>query len=127
VYRTNMITTSSSNSASHNHESLGVDQEQAPETQATTLYTGSMSMMHPYREGSLDNKTHLPGSTRLGGRTTFQCKFVFSSQRHVNNFLKLISINKCNFRFTKIEVAKTITSMMKIPLFQLSHVSKYPK
>jgi hypothetical protein len=42
---------------------------------------------------------------------------------------KLITINKYNFRFKNIKAARTITSVMKssmkIPLFQISKVSKY--
>jgi hypothetical protein len=74
---TNRITTSSSSSASNDHESLGADQEQAPETHASTHNAGSSSAMPPHQGGSLHNKIHLPGSTRLSGRMTFKCNFVF--------------------------------------------------
>jgi hypothetical protein len=44
-------------------------------------------------------------------------------------FKKLITINECNFRFTNIKIARTITSVMKssmkIPLFQWNQVSKH--
>jgi len=46
-------------------------------------------------------------------------------------FEKLISINEWNFRFTNIEVVKTITLVIKlsmeIPLFQWNQVSKHPE
>jgi hypothetical protein len=42
-------------------------------------------------------------------------------------FEKLISVNESNFKFINIEAARTITSSMKILLFQWSQVSKHPK
>jgi hypothetical protein len=82
--RTNMITTSSSSSNSHDHESLGANEEQTYETQTSTHDEGSSSAILP--RGSIHSGIHLPKITRLSARTTFQCKFVFSSQRHVDNF-----------------------------------------
>jgi hypothetical protein len=75
--RTDRIAASSSSSISHNHESLGVDQDQTPETQTSTHDAGSSNVMPLRRRGSLYNEFHLLRSTRLRGRTTFQCKFVF--------------------------------------------------
>ena len=45
--RTDKIVASSSSSISHNHESLGVDQEQTPKTQASTHDVGSSNVMPP--------------------------------------------------------------------------------
>jgi hypothetical protein len=46
-------------------------------------------------------------------------------------FENIISFNECNFRFTNIEAARTITSAfkssIKILSFQQSQVFKYPK
>jgi hypothetical protein len=86
AHRIDRITTSSSSNAPNDHESLGADQEQAFETQVATLDAGSSSAMLPRRERSFHNKIHLPRSTRLSGRMTFQCKFVFPLHQHVNNF-----------------------------------------
>jgi hypothetical protein len=86
AHRIDRITTSSSSNAPDDHESLGADQEQAFETQVATLDAGSSSAMLPRRERSFHNKIHLPRSTRLSGRMTFQCKFVFPLHQHVNNF-----------------------------------------
>ena len=83
---TDRITTSFSSSASNDHESLGADQEQAPKTHASTHNVSSSSVMLPRQGGSLHNMTRLLESTRLSGRTIFQCNFVFPSHRHVNNF-----------------------------------------
>jgi hypothetical protein len=86
AHRIDRITTSSSSNAPNDHESLGADQEQAFETPVATLDAGSSSAMLPRRERSFHNKIYLPRSTRLSGRTTFQCKFVFPLHQHVNNF-----------------------------------------
>ena len=44
---TNKIVASSSSNASEDHESLGADLEQKPETQAATLDAGLSSIMLP--------------------------------------------------------------------------------
>jgi hypothetical protein len=49
--RTNMIVDSFSNSVSNDHELLGVDHEQTPKSQATTLDAGSSSTMLLRRGG----------------------------------------------------------------------------
>jgi hypothetical protein len=108
AHRTDRITASFSSNASDDHESLGADQEQAPETQAATLDAGSSNAMLPRRERSFHNKIHLPISIRLSGRTTFQCKFVFPLHQHVNNLKKkLISSNILNFKFTNMKPPKS--------------------
>jgi hypothetical protein len=83
---TNMIVASSSSSASDDHKSLGANQEHAPKTLTATLDAGSSSVMSPRKREFPSQGIHLPGSTRLSKRTTFQYKFVFPSHRHVNNF-----------------------------------------
>jgi len=74
---TDRMVASSSSSISHDHESLGVDRDHTPKTQTSTHDAGSSNVMPPRRRGSLYNEFHLLRSTRLRGRTTFQCKFVF--------------------------------------------------
>ena len=74
-----LITASSSSSDADDHESLGVDLEQASEAHASTHNVGSSSAMPQHRGGSLYNEIHLPASTRPNDRTTFQCKFVLFS------------------------------------------------
>jgi hypothetical protein len=81
---TNMIAANSCSSASDDHESLGANQEHAPETQVATLDASSLSAMTPFQGGSLHSGIYLLGSIRLSGRMIFQCKFVFPSQWHVN-------------------------------------------
>jgi hypothetical protein len=77
---TNMIAANSCSSASGDHESLDVNQEHAPKTQAATLDASSSGAMSPCQGGSLHSGIYLLGSTRLSGRMIFQCKFVFPSQ-----------------------------------------------
>ena len=83
---TDMITVIRTSSDSNDHKSLGADQEHSPETQPSTHNIGSSSAISRHREGVLHNEIHLPKSTRLSVRTTFQYKFVFPSQQHVNIF-----------------------------------------
>jgi hypothetical protein len=95
---TDMIAASSSNNAFDDHESLGIDQDPTPETHATTLNASSSSVQCRHIEGwSLHSGIHLCGSTRLSEKINY------------------------NFKFTNIEVARTITLAMKssrkIPLF----------
>jgi hypothetical protein len=70
---------------------------------------------------------------RPSGRTTFQCNndFPAFTTTYLIKILKIILFNKCNFRFTNIEAAKTITltfkSSMEMLLFQWSQVFKHPE
>jgi hypothetical protein len=99
------IVASSSNNAFDDHESLGIDQDPTPKTHAATLDVSSSSERCRHIEGwSLHSGIHLCGSTRLSGKINY------------------------NFKFTNIEVARTITLVMKssrkISLFQWSQVWK---
>jgi hypothetical protein len=79
-----MITANFSNSDNDNHESLGADQAEVPEAQASTHHdTASSSAMLQRKGRSFHSVIHLPTSTRRSGRTTFQCKFFLLSQQHV--------------------------------------------
>jgi len=81
--REERITTCSSNSDVDDHELLGVDQKHAPMAQASTHDAGLSSSMSQSQGWSLHSGIYLPASTRPSGRTTFQCKFVLLSQRHL--------------------------------------------
>jgi len=82
-----MIDASSSSNDSHDYNLLGADQEQAPKTQTSTHDASSSSVIPPHREEvSLHSGIHLTRNTRISGRMTFQCKFVFYSQREINYF-----------------------------------------
>ena len=69
--RMNRIVASSSSNDSNDHELLGVDQEQTPQTQASTHDTSSTSTILSGRGGSFHSEIHLPGSIKLSRRTTF--------------------------------------------------------
>jgi hypothetical protein len=82
-----MIDASSSSNDSQDYKSLGANQEQTPKTQTSTHDASSSSVIPPRRgEVSLHSGIHLPRSTRISGRMTFQCKFVFYSQQEINYF-----------------------------------------
>jgi hypothetical protein len=81
--REERITTCSSSSDVDDHELLGADQKHAHEAQASTHDAGLSSSMSQSQGGSLHSRIYLPASTRPSGRTTFQCKFVLLSQRHL--------------------------------------------
>jgi hypothetical protein len=80
VHHENKITASFSNNDNDNHESLGVDQKETLEVQASTHDFALLSAMPQCRGGSLHSGIHSPTSTRPNKRTTFQCKFVLFSQ-----------------------------------------------
>jgi hypothetical protein len=82
--RKDMIAVGSSSSDANDHKSLGAGQEQTIEAHASTHDAGLSSVM-PQRQGGpfTVGSIFLHESTRPSGRTTFQCKFVLLSQRHV--------------------------------------------
>jgi len=78
------ITASFSSSDNDNHESLGADQAEVLEAQASTHHnTASSSAMLQRKGMSFHSVIHLPTSTWRSGRTTFQCNFFLLSQQHV--------------------------------------------
>jgi hypothetical protein len=76
VHHEDKITATSSNNDNDNHESLGVDQEETLEVQASTHDFASSSAMSqcrggPFTIGSLHSEIHSPTSIRLNGRMIF--------------------------------------------------------
>jgi hypothetical protein len=59
------------------------NQEKATKIHVLTHDTASSSVMPQCKEGSLHYRIHSPTSMRRSGKTTFQCKFILLSQRHV--------------------------------------------
>ena len=94
------------------------------------------TLLHSVEAACLRSGINLPASTRHGGRTTFQCKFVnvlVFFNLNYNIIYEVITIEFISFifRFTNIEAARVISSAfkssMEIPLFQWSQISKHPE
>jgi hypothetical protein len=113
-----MIVANSSNSASDDHESLDTDQEQALKTQVAMLDAGS-SRGAPFIARCI--YLEVPDSVK---EQHFNVSLFSLHCDMLIIFKKLISNNKCNFRFINIETARTITSVLKslmeISMFQWS-------
>ena len=61
----NRIAASSFSNDSNDHELLGADQEQTPQTQASTHDMSSSSAILSGRGGTLHSGIHLPGGIKL--------------------------------------------------------------
>jgi hypothetical protein len=61
AHRMNKISASSSSSDSNDHVLLSTDQEQTPETQASTPNATSSSVMPPLQKGSFHSRIYLLG------------------------------------------------------------------
>jgi hypothetical protein len=132
--RQHMVAASSSNS--DYDLSLGGDQKEAAAPTRDATYSSTEAMcLHSAEAMCLHSRVNSPASTRHIGGTTFQCKFVsvlvfFYTCKIIYEQLINILLFLFIFRFTNIETARVITSafksLMEIPLFQWSQLSKHP-
>jgi hypothetical protein len=132
--RQHMVAASSS--SSDYDLSLGGDQKEAAAPTRDATYSSAEAMcLHSAEAMCLHSRVNSPASTRHIGRTTFQCKFVsvlvfFYTCNIIYEQLINILLFLFIFRFTNIETARVITSafksLMEIPLFQWSQLSKHP-